>query len=203
MRRENLEQSAEIEWDQLLGIRTSGRDDSQAGVNYYPYESTPYLVLSRLAQSGLIRKQNTLLDYGCGKGRVGFFLSYQTRCKSIGIECDERLYQSALRNHEGAVSRNRVRLLLARAEDYLPPEEVDTCFFFHPFSVNILEQVIGQIERSLEMHPRQMRLMFYYPPKEYFSLLESKTLFRQQEIIDCRGLSGDDEREMIAVFRND
>ena len=35
---------------------------------------------------GLIGKKNILLDYGTGKGRVCFFLSYQTRCKTIGIE---------------------------------------------------------------------------------------------------------------------
>ena len=54
-----------------------GRDDSNAGQYYYPYEPTPYSVLERLANTGIIRKGNTLLDYGCGKGRVDFFLAYQ------------------------------------------------------------------------------------------------------------------------------
>lgn len=32
-------------------------------------------VLERLANSGLISKKDVLLDYGCGKGRVDFFLT--------------------------------------------------------------------------------------------------------------------------------
>lgn len=46
----------EIRWDKLLKIRTTGRDDSKADQYRYPYEPTPYSVLERLANSGLIRK---------------------------------------------------------------------------------------------------------------------------------------------------
>ena len=75
----------EKKWDKLLQIHTTGRDDSNSDQYRYPYEPTPYSVLERLANSGLLRKENTLLDYGCGKGRVDFFLSYQTRCHMIGV----------------------------------------------------------------------------------------------------------------------
>lgn len=84
------EDKTEQRWDKLLHIRTSGRDDSHSDQYRYPYEPTPYTVLQRLADSGYIRKHNLLLDYGCGKGRVDFFLSWQTRCQSVGIEYDER-----------------------------------------------------------------------------------------------------------------
>lgn len=62
----------ETKWDKFLRIHTTGRDDSHADQYRYPYEPTPYPVLERLANTGLIRKGNTLLDYGCGKGRVDF-----------------------------------------------------------------------------------------------------------------------------------
>ena len=90
------EDKNESRWDKLLNIRTMGRDDTHADQYRYPYEPTPYSVLERLANAGYIRKGNILLDYGCGKGRVDFFLSYQTRCKSIGIEYDERIYEKAV-----------------------------------------------------------------------------------------------------------
>ena len=94
----------EEKWDRLLHIRTTGRDDSHSDQYRYPYEPSPYTVLERLANSGYIRKENTLLDYGCGKGRVDFFLSWQTRCRSIGVEYDERIYEMALENQKTAVS---------------------------------------------------------------------------------------------------
>ena len=73
----------EVRWDRLLRIKTAGRDDSSADQYRYPYEPTPYSVLERLAGSGWIRKGNILLNYGCGKGRVGLFLSCQTRCAPL------------------------------------------------------------------------------------------------------------------------
>ena len=85
----------EVRWARLLRIKTAGRDDSSADQYRYPYEPTPYSVLERLAGSGWIRKGNILLDYGCGKGRVGLFLSCQTRCRSIGVEYDPRIYENS------------------------------------------------------------------------------------------------------------
>ena len=37
--------STDEKWDRLLGIRTSGRDDSRSDTYHYPYEPTPYSVL--------------------------------------------------------------------------------------------------------------------------------------------------------------
>ena len=83
------EDKNENRWDKLLQIHTMGRDDSRSDLYRYPYEPTPYCVLERMANTGMIRKENTLLDYGCGKGRVDFFLSAQTRCQSIGVDLCE------------------------------------------------------------------------------------------------------------------
>ena len=75
----------ETTWDKLLQIKTSGRDDSHSDQYRYPYEPTPYSVLERLANSGFIRKRDVVLDYGCGKGRVEFFLAYQTKARTLGV----------------------------------------------------------------------------------------------------------------------
>ena len=85
-------------WDETLQIKTGGRDDTNADAYHHPYEPTPYRVLARLADSGLIRKDDVLLDYGCGKGRVGFFLSYRRATKTIGIEYDARIWEMAMEN---------------------------------------------------------------------------------------------------------
>ena len=128
-------------WDKLLHIKTMGRDDSQSDQYRYPYEPTPYSVLQRLANTGLIRKNNMLLDYGCGKGRVDFFLSYQTRCRCLGVEYDERIYEKVMENKKEAVSKERVSFSLANAEEFQLPEQIDRIYFFNPFSVEILRKV--------------------------------------------------------------
>ena len=191
----------EIRWDKLLKIRTTGRDDSKADQYRYPYEPTPYSVLERLANSGLIRKNNTLIDYGCGKGRVDYFMAYQTKCKSIGIEYEERIYEKATTNKQTAVSSNKVIIELANAENFEVLESVDKIYFFNPFSVEILQKVIAQILDYYYENIRTIQLFFYYPSDEYISYLMTVDELMYYDEIDCRDLfDGNDSRERIMIF---
>ena len=192
----------ENRWDQVLRIKTSGRDDTRSDQYRYPYEPTPYCVLERLANAGYIRKQHTLIDYGCGKGRVDFFLSSQTRCKSIGIEYDDRIYEAAVQNQKTAAAAERTSFLLGHAEQYPVPEGADRFYFFNPFSVELLRSVMGRIMESYYENPREMLLFFYYPSAEYISYLMTVEQMAFFDEIDCRDLfDGEDERERIVVFQ--
>ena len=200
----------EKEWDKLLKIRTSGRDDSNSNQYNYPYEPTPYAVLERLANSGLIGKKDVVLDYGCGKGRVDFFLNYQTRAKTIGIEYDERIYQSLLENQKTAITEKsayadkKAVFLLERAEGYEVPEEVTCCYFFNPFSVELLQKVIARVIESYYENPRKIRLFFYYPSEEYISYLMTVNELQFEDEIDCSDIGdGEKQRERIVVFMMD
>ena len=191
----------EEKWDRLLQIRTSVRDDSHADQYRYPYEPTPYCVLERLADSGYLRKGNTLLDYGCGKGRVEFFLSWQTRCRSIGIEYDERIYEKAVENQKRAAAAGRVTFELVNAEQFQVPEEADRVYFFNPFSLEILQKVISRIIDSYYAAPREILLFFYYPSDEYISFLMTVDELTFSDEIDCGDLfQGKDSRERIIIF---
>lgn len=189
-------------WDKLLQIKTTGRDDSNANQYNYPYEPTPYSVLERLANSGLIRKKDVVLDYGCGKGRVDFFLSYQTRANTIGIEYDERIYQGVLGNQETAISGTKTKFELAKAETYTVPEEVNRCYFFNPFSVELLRKVMARIIESYYENPREILLFFYYPSEEYISYLMTVDELEFYDEIECGDLfEGNDAREEIMIFK--
>lgn len=188
-------------WDKLLQIKTSGRDDSNSDQYRYPYEPTPYGVLERLSNSGLIRKKDVVLDYGCGKGRVDFFLSYQTKAKTIGIEYDERIYQGALENKKNAVSGARTEFVLTKAEEYEVPPEVNRYYFFNPFSVELLRKVMARIIESYYEKPREVFLFFYYPSEEYISYLMTVDELEFYDEIDCGDLfEGNDMRERIMIF---
>lgn len=189
-------------WDKLLQIKTTGRDDSNADQYNYPYEPTPYSVLERLANSGLIRKKDVVLDYGCGKGRVDFFLSYQTRANTIGIEYDERIYDGAICNQKTAVSGAKTKFELAKAEGYVVPQEVNRCYFFNPFSVELLRKVMARILESYYDNPREILLFFYYPSEEYISYLMTVDELEFYDEISCGDLfEGNDAREEIMIFR--
>lgn len=192
---------SENTWDKLLQIKTTGRDDSNADQYRYPYEPTPYKVLERLANSGLIGKKDVVLDYGCGKGRVDFFLSYQTKAKTIGIEYDERIFQGTLENQKTAVSRARTEFNLARAEEYEVPAEVNRYYFFNPFSVELLRKVMARMIESYYEKPRENFLFFYYPSEEYISYLMTVDELEFYDEISCDDLfEGNDLRERIMIF---
>ena len=196
-----MRNTEENRWDRLLRIRTTGRDDTRADQYRYPYEPTPYSVLERLAGAGYIRKGNTLLDYGCGKGRVDFFLAGQTRCRAIGVEYDARIYEKASENQKTAVSAGRTVFMRMAAEDYPVPGEVDRIYFFNPFSLEILRKVMGRILESYYETQREILLFFYYPSDEYLSFLMMEPMLQFQDEIDCQDLfDGGDPRERTLIF---
>lgn len=188
-------------WDKLLHIKTTGRDDSNADQYRYPYEPTPYSVLERLANSGFINKKDVVLDYGCGKGRVDFYLAYQTKAKTIGVEYDERIYQGAAVNQKTAVSRTKTEFVPVRAEEYQVPTDVNRCYFFNPFSVELLHKVMARIIESYYENPREVMLFFYYPSEEYISYLMTVDELEFYDEIDCSDLfEGNSARERIMIF---
>ena len=190
----------ETNWDKLLQIKTAGRDESGADQYHHPYEPTPYCVLERLAGSGLIGKDDVVLDYGCGKGRVDFFLSYRTKAAAIGIEYDPRIYGSALENQKNA-AKSKAEFVCARAEAYEVPPSVNRCYFFNPFSVEILRKVIARILESYYENPREMFLFFYYPSDEFISYLMTVDELDFYDEIECDDLfPGNDPRDRILIF---
>jgi len=189
----------ENNWDKALQIKTTGRDDLNSDEYRYPYEPTPYSVLERLAESGLIGEGDVVLDYGCGKGRVGFFLTHQTGAKTLGIEYDERIYGNAIENRITAKAESN--FILSKAEDYAVPSDVNRCYFFNPFSDEILHKVMARIIDSYYENPREMFLFFYYPLNEYVSYLMTVDELDFYDEIDCRDLfEKNDSRERILIF---
>ena len=191
----------ENKWDRLLQISTVGRDDAKSDAYRYPYEPTPYCVLERLAECGFWGEQDVVLDYGCGKGRVGFFLAHETPARAIGLEYDERIFQTALENRASFTKGDKVRLEMGRAEKYAVPARVSRCYFFNPFSVEILHKVMARIIRSYYDSPREIFLFFYYPSDEYISYLMTVEELEFYDEIECDDLFSGDPRERIMIFQ--
>ena len=192
----------ENNWDKLLQVKTTGRDETNADEYHHPYEPTPNSVLERLVTSGLITQEDAVLDYGCGLGRVGFFLSYRTKAKTIGIEYDDRILDIALENQKSTISRVKPDFVLTKAEEYEVPPHVNRCYFFNPFSVEILRKVMARIIESYYENPRELFLFFYYPSDEYISYLMTVDELEFYDEIECDDLfEGHDMRERIMIFQ--
>ncbi len=191
----------EVQWDKRLKIDTIGRNAKAEDQNHYPYEPTPYSVLERLAQSGYLSKKNSVVDYGCGKGRVDFFLNWKIGCHMTGVEFDESIYQIAIDNQKSCSFNHSTNFKLLSAQDY-EISALDDCFyFFNPFSLKVLQAVIGKIRASWLTFSRKMKLFFYYPSDEYIRYLMSVRELILLDEIDCKDLfQGENKRECILVF---
>ena len=190
----------EREWDKRLHIKTIGRED-ETNANYSPYEPTPYTVLQRLADSGHLRRRQHLLDYGCGKGRVAFFMASVVGCRVTGIDHARKLIDIAAENRKASGLGDRVTLRCCRAEQYELQGE-DAFFFFNPFSEVIFGGVLRRLSESWRARGRTLTLFCYYPSDEYIQCLESVEDLEQVDDIDCRDLfNGKNPRERILVYR--
>jgi hypothetical protein len=104
-------------------------------------------------------------------------------------------------NKVRAASGNRVVFYQTKAEDYIVPPEADRCYFFNPFSVEILHKVFGRIRESWYEDPRRILLFFYYPSDEYVAKLMTSDDLMFVDEIDCRDLfAGDNPREKVLIF---
>lgn len=190
----------ELSIDKELKIQTAGRDDNKADDYHHPYEPTPYKVLQRLAESEYITKENIVVDYGCGKGRVDFYLSVKIGCKTIGIDYDERMIKIALENQKSFTGKRKPEFINISAEKY-EIEDGNCFYFFNPFSIEILRTVLGKIIDSYYNNPRTMTLFFYYPHEEYVAYLMTRDELMFVDELDCKNLfEGENERERILIF---
>lgn len=186
--------------DKQLKIQTTGRDDSKEDTYHHPYEPTPYTVLKRLAESEYLTRDNILVDYGCGKGRVDFYLSAKVGCKTIGIDFDERMIKSALENSKSFVGKLKPEFARISAENY-EVKDADCFYFFNPFPIEILRSVLGKILDSYYENPRSMTLFFYYPSEEYVAYLMTKEELMFVDEIECMDLfEGENARERILIL---
>lgn len=195
---------ADEKWDRRLNIETASASFEKDDKNHSRYEPTSYAVLERIKNSGLLDENSIAVDYGCGKGRVGFYLHAALGIRTVGVEFNPEIHQCALRNlsrYTGKHRKNAPVFRLADAESY-PVTEETVFYFFNPFSQLLLKSVLRRIFDSYYENPRRMLLLFYYPVDSYLSLLYSEARLMQEAEIDVSDLFDNaDPREKILVFR--
>lgn len=187
--------------EKKLKIHTKGRDATAETEHRRPYEPTAYEVLDLLLESEYIDGCQHLVDYGSGKGRVPIYISWKIDMKTTGVECNQSFYETAVTNCKKASVQEKCRFVYCQAEDYEVPGDVEACFFFNPFSVEILEAVVTRLKESIYEKPRMIRLFFYYPSLEYVGYLMTSSNMEYIDEIDCGEILKDgNAKECIMIF---
>lgn len=194
-------------YDELLNIQTCG---DQKGFNksfhYHRYEPTPYHALEKLFAKYELKNSDRIVDFGCGKGRLNFYVNYFYCSSVVGIEMNETLYQEAVGNQNRYLEKYKDRQDCIHFQCCLAQEyEIDSLdnrfYFFNPFSIQIFMKIIHNVLRSAEIVERDIELILYYGSDDYIFFLENQTPFELKEEITLPGLYEKDDSERFLIYR--
>ncbi|MBT2692525.1 methyltransferase [Bacillus sp. ISL-55] len=194
----------EQQMDKLLNIKTTGEQRGfMTSLHYHRYEPTPYSALELFFNEYNLIGHDHIVDFGCGKGRLNFFLNHHFNANVVGVEMNETFYMEALENKQSYLKnyRNRadkINFYCVLAEEYEISPEENKFYFFNPFTVQILTNVVKNIMISFEKYQREIDLILYYPSEDYIFYLEKQTPF---ELVYEMNLPENNPNERFLVYR--
>jgi len=194
-------------YDDLLNIKTEGE---QKGFNdsyhYHRYEPTPYSALEILFKQYPLTSSDRIVDFGCGKGRLNFYINYLFNATVVGIEMNEKYYLEAIKNKQNYVKKTRkaeekVLFFNCLAEHYHINSSDSHFYFFNPFSIKIFINIINNILESVEKSKREIELVLYYVSDHYIYFLENQTAFELKEEIILPDAFKQNPNERFLIYR--
>lgn len=198
---------SEKEYDRVLHIHTSDHwNVLYQSIHYNPYEATPYAALNELFEEYEVAKTDGVVDFGCGKGRLLFYIHHRFQIRVTGVEVNRQLYEEAMNNREAYMRKKKrtdgvMRFECCPAEQYEVKKEDNRFYFFNPFSIHIFMKVVDNILRSVEGEKRSVDLILYYPTVEYIQFLERQTPFELFKEVTVPGWYERDDNERFLIFR--
>ena len=195
----------EEEYDKLLGIETGGFGEwIYQTVHYNRYEATPYEALDKFFEEYQFTEKDRVVDFGCGRGRVAFYIHNHFHIPVTGVEVMEKTYEQAIRNKAAYMKLNQhikapIHFHHGAAEDYELEPADNRFYFFNPFSIQVFKEVVGNILGSVRENKRSVDIILYYPMQEYERFLKNSTPFRL--IKQIRLPDKEDDYEKFLVYR--
>lgn len=193
-------------YEKLLNINTIGNQDwKKTSIHNHPYEPTLYIALEELFKNYQLLENDHVVDFGCGMGRLLFFINYYFKSNVTGIEVNERYYKEALYNKINYEKINKkysdkINFICTKAQNYKIKDLENKFYFFNPFSIQIFSKVIDNILKSYEENPRNMDIIMYYPSQEYLDFLDYKTPFMMYKKILLKDLYYKDDKEKFMIY---
>ncbi|MDP4164908.1 MAG: methyltransferase [Bacillota bacterium] len=197
----------EYYYDKLLNIKTRG---DQQGFNnslhYHRYEPTPYGALEELFKNYELKRCDRVVDFGCGKGRLNFFIHHLFDATVTGIEMNEIFYHEAVGNRKDYLKKAKkgsssIHFLNCLAEQYEIDPSDNRFYFFNPFSIQVFMNVVNNILLSVENTPREVELILYYPSEEYVYFLENHPSFDLKKEVRLPGVYEHNHNERFLLYK--
>ncbi|WP_010244337.1 class I SAM-dependent methyltransferase [Acetivibrio cellulolyticus] len=194
-------------YEKLLNIKTSGEqkifNDSS---HYYRYEPTSYYSLETLSKHYKFTAEDSIVDFGCGKGRFNFYINHFFGSSVKGIEMNNFFYKEAIENKKSYFQTNKskkdnINFLNCFAERYNIDPSDNKFYFFNPFSMQIFAKVIKNILVSTEVYERTVDVILYYPSSDYIYFLNTNSTFLLIDEIKVPNMYDNDPRHCFLIYR--
>ena len=193
-------------YEKLLNISTAGNENwNKTSPHNYPYQPTLYEALDTLFNEYNLEKDDHIVDFGSGKGRIVFYINHFFKCYTTGVEMNEIYYNESLLNKSKYIQHHKkmedkINFYCNLSQNYTIEKNDNQFYFFNPFSVQIFMKVIENILISYEENPRDMDLIIYYPSDDYIQFLEYRTPFILEKEIILKDLYKNDDKEKFVVY---
>ena len=196
----------DIYYEKLLNIKTTGEQQGFYESHHYNrYEATSYMALESLFKEYTLNASDNIIDFGCGKGRLAFYINYYYNSSVTGIEMNNNYYTICENNKKSyfksfSKPKEKIKFLNIFAENYEVSSSDNKFYFFNPFSLQLFIKVLNNILISVEEFPREIDLIFYYPSEDYIDYLENYTSLTLKKEIQVHNLYLVDKRQKFSIY---
>jgi SAM-dependent methyltransferase len=194
-------------YDDLLNIFTRGdQKDFNGSLHYHRYEPTPYSALEVLFEQYELKNSDRVVDFGCGKGRLNFYLNYRFQSTVVGIEMNKGFFEKAISNRRNYLKNSKknndqIHFQNCLAEEYQIYPLDNRFYFFNPFSLQIFMIVLNNILLSVEKAKRDIEIILYYPSEDYIYYLNNHPSFQLKQEVLLKDLYKHNPNERFIIYR--
>lgn len=151
-------------FEKKLNIQTdedfSFKDELSLHKDGKPYGPISYHALRKIIDYLKLKPEDVFVDFGCGKGRVVFYVALQNIRRVIGVELNQELINIAYRNLANFKFNKAAIKLIHCDAVYFKINDENIFFMFNPFGYETFKAVIENIKNSLVKNPRQIRIVY-------------------------------------------
>ena len=144
--------------DRIRGLDFHESVIERVGGGYY-YECTHIRILRQLKRVlRSIDENDSIIDVGCGKGRMLSFFSHYPFKRIAGLELNEKL--AIIAEYNMAKLNIPARIIRADAAKYERWDSYNYFYLYNPFPENVMEAFLKHLKESIKRNPRKIWLLY-------------------------------------------